>query len=46
MCGYTKLYRIRNEVIREKVEIAPIEDKMREDRLRWLVMLKGVRIHQ
>ncbi|EXC31206.1 DNA ligase 4 [Morus notabilis] len=29
--------RIRNEVIRSKVGVAPIEDKVREDRLRWYV---------
>ncbi|XP_070034465.1 uncharacterized protein [Nicotiana tomentosiformis] len=35
MCGHTMLDRIRNEVIRDKVGVAPIEDKMREARLRW-----------
>ena len=35
MCEYTRLDRIRNEVIREKVGVASIEDKMRETRLRW-----------
>ena len=35
MCGYNKLDRIRNVVIREKVGVAPMEDKMRETRLRW-----------
>ena len=28
--------RIKNEVIGQKVEIAPIEDKMREISLRWV----------
>ena len=32
--GYTKLDRIMNEVIREKIGVAPIEDKRRETRLR------------
>jgi len=27
--------RIRNEVIRDLVKVAPIEDKMRENRIRW-----------
>jgi len=27
--------RIRNGVIRDVVQVAPIEDKMRETRLRW-----------
>ena len=35
MCGYTRKDRIRNDFIREKLGIAPIEDKMRESRLRW-----------
>ena len=35
MCGYNRLDRIRNVVIRKKVGVAPIEDKMRETRLRW-----------
>ena len=34
MCRYTRLDRIRNEVIREKVGVAPIEEKLREARLR------------
>ena len=33
--SYTRLDRIRNEVIREKVRVAPVEDKMRETMLRW-----------
>ncbi|XP_070033091.1 uncharacterized protein [Nicotiana tomentosiformis] len=35
MCGYTKLDRIRNTVIRDKVGVTPIEDKIREARLMW-----------
>lgn len=35
MCGKTRKDRIRNENIRERVGVAPIEDKMRENRLRW-----------
>jgi len=35
MCGYTRLDRIRNAVIREWVGVTPLEDKMRETRLRW-----------
>ena len=35
MSGHARMDRIRNEVIRSKVGVAPIEDKMREDRLRW-----------
>ncbi|VFQ88977.1 unnamed protein product [Cuscuta campestris] len=35
MCGKTKLDRISNEVIRRQVVMAPVEDKLREARLRW-----------
>jgi len=40
MCGYTRLDKIRNEVIRDLVKVAPIEDKMRETRLRWFGHVK------
>ncbi|WP_317593309.1 hypothetical protein, partial [Lactiplantibacillus plantarum] len=35
MCGHTRKDKIRNEVIRNKVGVVPIEEKMRETRLRW-----------
>jgi len=35
MCGYTRLDRIRNVVIKECVGVAPLEEKLRETRLRW-----------
>ncbi|RWR94899.1 ataxia telangiectasia mutated family protein [Cinnamomum micranthum f. kanehirae] len=35
MCGITRRDRIRNEEIWGKVGIAPIGDKMRENRLKW-----------
>ncbi|XP_019238436.1 PREDICTED: uncharacterized protein LOC109218522 [Nicotiana attenuata] len=35
MCGHTRIDKIRNEVIRDKVGVAPVDDKMRELRLRW-----------
>ena len=34
--GHTKFDRIRNTVIREGMKVAPIEAKLRENRLRWL----------
>ena len=40
MCGYTRLDRIRNVVIRERVGVAPLEDKLRETRLRWFGHVK------
>ncbi|KAF3651798.1 putative pre-mRNA-processing factor 6-like [Capsicum annuum] len=35
MCGLSKGDRVRNEIIRDKVRVASVEDKMREGRLRW-----------
>ena len=35
MYDYTRLARFRNVVIREKVRVAPLEEKMRETRVRW-----------
>ncbi|KAF3661450.1 Tyrosyl-DNA phosphodiesterase-related isoform 2 [Capsicum annuum] len=43
MCGLTGRDRVRNEIIREKVRVASVEDKMREVRMRWFghVMRRG-----
>ncbi|KAF3666290.1 Proteasome subunit beta type-7 [Capsicum annuum] len=43
MCGHTRKDRVRNEIIREKVGVASMGDKMREMRLRWFghVMRRG-----
>ena len=30
MCGYSRIDRIRNGVVKNSVEVAPIEDKLRE----------------
>jgi len=40
MCSYTRMDRIRNEEISNLVKVAPIEDKMRETRLRWFGHVK------
>ncbi|KAH0455515.1 hypothetical protein IEQ34_015547 [Dendrobium chrysotoxum] len=40
MSGFTLRDRIRNEHIREKVGVAPVEDKIRESRLRWFGHIK------
>jgi len=40
VCGYTRVHRIRNEVIRGLVKKAPIEDKMRQTRLKWFGHVK------
>lgn len=37
ICSHMRLDRIRNVVIRDKVEETPIEDKMREAILQWYV---------
>ncbi|KAI8547997.1 hypothetical protein RHMOL_Rhmol07G0238000 [Rhododendron molle] len=35
MCGKTRRDRIRNEMVREMASVAPIEEKLRENRLSW-----------
>jgi len=35
MCGNTHRDKVRNENIRTKIGVASIEEKMRENRLRW-----------
>ena len=35
ICGHTRLDRIRNEVIRDKIGVTFIEEKIGEARLRW-----------
>ncbi|KAH0465637.1 hypothetical protein IEQ34_005740 [Dendrobium chrysotoxum] len=40
MSGFILRDRIRNEHIREKVGVAPVEDKIRESRLRWFGHIK------
>ena len=40
MCGFTRLDRIRNGVIRGLAKVAPIEEQMRESRLRWFGHMK------
>jgi len=40
MCGYTRMDRIRSGVIRDIVKVVPIEDKMRETRLKWFSHVK------
>ena len=40
MYGYSRIDRIMNGVIRDLVGVAPINDKLRESRLRWFGHLK------
>ena len=35
MCGNTRRDKVRNEDIRTKIGVIPIEEKKRENRLRW-----------
>jgi len=35
ICGHTRLNKISNEVIRGKLGVASIEDKIRDARFRW-----------
>ena len=35
MCGNTRRNKVRNEDIRTKIGVTPIEEKMRENCLRW-----------
>ncbi|PHT54050.1 Cytochrome b-c1 complex subunit Rieske-5, mitochondrial [Capsicum baccatum] len=41
MCGLTRRDRVRNETIREKVGVTPVEYKTREVRLRWFGHVMG-----
>ena len=34
-CGHTRRDRVRNEVIRDRIGVAPIEEKLTQHRLRW-----------
>lgn len=40
MCGHARRYKIRNEVIRDKMRVVPVEDKMQEVKLRWFDHVK------
>jgi hypothetical protein len=35
ICGHTRRDRVRNEDIRDGVEVAPIDEKLVQHRLRW-----------
>ena len=34
-CGHTRRDRVRNEIIRDRVGVAPIKEKLTQHRLRW-----------
>jgi hypothetical protein len=35
ICGHTRLDRVRNDDIRDRLGVAPIEEKLIQHRLRW-----------
>ena len=35
ICGHTRMDRVRNDNIRDRLEIAPIKEKLVQHRLRW-----------
>lgn len=40
MCGHIKMDRIKNEVVHDKVSVAPVTEKIREVRLRWFCHMR------
>jgi len=42
VCGHTRFAKIRNEVIRGKIEVASVEDKLRDARLRWFDHIRSM----
>jgi len=40
MCGFTRMDRVRNCVIKDLAKVAPIEENMRESRRRWFSHVK------
>src|SRR5262249_46843342 len=40
MCGHIRKDKVRNETIRRMVEVASLEEKLRESRLRWFGHIK------
>ena len=40
MCGHTIIDRMKNQELIEKLEIAPLLAKVREDRLKWIGRVK------
>jgi hypothetical protein len=35
ICGHTRMNRVRNDDIRDRLGVAPIEEKLVQHRLRW-----------
>ena len=42
ICVHIGLDRINNELIREQIEVVPVEDKMRGQRLGWCVHIRSI----
>jgi len=45
ICGHTRLDKVRNEMIRGKIRVTSIEDKVRETRLRWFGDIRRKSMH-
>jgi hypothetical protein len=41
ICGYTRKDRVQNNDIRDRLRVAPIEEKLVQHRLRWFVHVQG-----
>jgi hypothetical protein len=41
ICGYTRKDQVRNNDIRDRLGVAPIEEKFVQHRLRWFVHVHG-----
>jgi hypothetical protein len=35
ICGHTRRYRVRNDDIRERLRVTPVEEKLVQHRLKW-----------
>jgi hypothetical protein len=40
ICGHTRLYRVRNDDIRGRLGVAPIEENLIQHRLRWFCHIR------
>ena len=43
ICGYTRMDRVRNNDIRDRLEVASIEERLVQHRLRWFGHVQRIR---